>query len=500
MGTTLDIAIGLVSVFFLLSVLSSAIHEALAGVFRLRALNLAQSIEIMLADHALDRHVLRSLAAREAAARDVAARGTAPGEPLTTRVLRRAADLVRVRLMPGPPPSPLADALRQHPLIKDLKYGWVGPSYIPSHAFVAALVDTLRHIDWPTSDAPSPPQAGAATPSLPQAGAASSPLLARAALAIAATPAPAGDAAPAPAPAGDAAPAPAPAGDAAPAPAPAGDAAPASPDSAAAPSPPAVGEAPAPAGAPAAPPGGGAALPGCDEAPLDELKGIIERMPRESDLRRALATIVDSTVRDMREANIRLERWFNDAMDRAAGRYKRRAQLIISATALVLCIGFNADSIKLAGALSRDAVVRAHMIAAAQELAKTAPRAAPHEGGLDQDEDLMAALAQGGSAHGKLTGLDLKIAWGVQAPEQTSAPRFWSALSAILGQAVVAWIRGVLDRLLSPGILITAAAASLGAPFWFDLLNKLVNLRTVGKSPEPYEPPKGAGPDTSVNR
>jgi hypothetical protein len=27
-------------------------------------------------------------------------------------------------------------------------------------------------------------------------------------------------------------------------------------------------------------------------------------------------------------------------------------------------------------------------------------------------------------------------------------------------------------------------AASLGAPFWFDLLNKLVNLRIAGKPPE----------------
>ncbi|WP_437597721.1 hypothetical protein WMF28_34060 [Sorangium sp. So ce590] len=476
MGTTLDIAIGLVSVFFLLSVLCSAIYEALAGVFRLRALNLAQSIEIMLADRALDPHVLRSLAAHDAAAHGA----TAPREPVTTRLIRHAAELVRVRLMPGPPPSPLAAALRQHPLIKDLKYGWVGPSYIPSHVFVAALIDTLRHIEWHNGDAPSLPKAGAAAPSLPQAGAAApSPLLASAAVAPTATPAPA----------------------------PAGDAAPSSPASAAEPSPPSAGAAPPPtgaapppAGAAAPPPGGGAALPSCDEEPLDELKGLIQRMPRESDLRRALATIVDGTVRDIREANIRLERWFNDAMDRAAGRYKRRTQLLISATALVLCIGFNADSIKLAGALSRDAVVRAAMITAAQEMAKSAPRAAPHTGGMDKDEDIMAALAQGGGAHSQLTGLDLKITWGVQAPEQTSTPGLWKALSAILGQGLVAWIRGVLDRLLSPGILITAAAASLGAPFWFDLLNKLVNLRTVGKSPEPYEPPKGAGPDSSVNR
>ncbi|MGK3985792.1 hypothetical protein WME99_22285 [Sorangium sp. So ce136] len=464
MGTTLDIAIGLVSVFFLLSVLCSAIYEALAGVFRLRALNLAQSIEMMLADHALDPHVLRSLAARDAAARD-AGGGLAPSEPVARRLVRAAADLVRARLMPAPHPSPLAAALRQHPLIKDLKYGWVGPSYIPAHAFVATLIDTLRHIDWSGGEAPPPPQRSAAAPSLPQASAAAAPVTAAAL--VTAT-------APAPPPAGDAAPAPA-------------------SGSAAEPSPPPAGAAPSP------PPGGGAP-PSCDEEPLDELRQIIERMPRDSDLRRALATIVDCTVRDMREANIRLERWFNDAMDRAAGRYKRRAQLIISATALALCIGFNADSIKLAGALSRDAAMRAAMVVAAQEMAKTPPREAPLDGGMDKDEDVMDAVSKVGGAHKQLTGLGLDITWGVQAPEQMSAPWLWKALSALLGQGIVAWIRGVLDRLLSPGILITAAAASLGAPFWFDLLNKLVNLRTAGKSPEPYEPPKGAGPDASVNR
>ncbi|WP_438024039.1 hypothetical protein [Sorangium sp. So ce233] len=489
MGTTLDIAIGLVSVFFLLSVLCSAIYEALAGVFRLRALNLAQSIEIMLADRALDPHVLRSIAARDAAAREAAARGVAPSEPVMKRLIRGAADHVRTRLMPGPPPSPLAAAFRQHPLIKDLKYGWVGPSYIPSHAFVAALMDTLRHIDWSGSGAPSRPQAGAAAAAATPTAAGSAPLSAVSA------PSPPSAADPSP-PAASAAPPPASA-----APPPASAAPP--PASAAPPpasaAPPPASAAPPPASA-APPPAGSAAPPSCDDGPLGELRSIIERMPGESDLRRALSTIVDCTVRDMREANIRLERWFNDAMDRAAGRYKRRAQLIISATALVLCIGFNADSIKLAGALSRDAVVRAAMIAAAQEMAKAPPRAAPLDDGMEKDEDVMAALAQGGGAHKQLTGLDLEITWGVQAPEQMSFPTLWKALAAILGQGIVAWIRGVLDRLVSPGILITAAAASLGAPFWFDLLNKLVNLRTAGKSPEPYEPPKGAGPDASVTR
>ncbi|WP_437524952.1 hypothetical protein WME79_37035 [Sorangium sp. So ce726] len=445
MGTTLDIAIGLVSVFFLLSVLCSAIHEALAGVLRLRALNLAQSIEIMLADSELDAHVKQSPGAA-----DTAAPKSPPLEQVMKRVARRAVELVRTRVMPGPLPSPLAAKLREHPLIKDLKYGWVGPSYIPSHAFVAALIDTLRHVPWPDSAAALAPQGGA-TP--PQTGAGAG-----------AAPVPTGDAA----------------------------SAPLLQASDGVPPPQASGAAPAP--------GEIAAAPSRDEDPLDELKQIIRSMPPKSDLRRALTTIVDSTVKDMREANIRLERWFNDAMDRAAGRYKRRAQLIISATALVLCVGFNADSIRLAGALSRDAVVRARLIAAAQEIAKSPPRAAPQAGSIDQNEDIMAAIAEGSGARSRLTGLDIEITWGVKAPEHTSVPKLWNAIAAILGQSIVGWIRGVLDRLLTPGILITAAAASLGAPFWFDLLNKLVNLRTVGKSPEPYEPPKGAGPDTSVTR
>lgn len=35
-----------------------------------------------------------------------------------------------------------------------------------------------------------------------------------------------------------------------------------------------------------------------------------------------------------------------------------------------------------------------------------------------------------------------------------------------------------------PGLILTWAAVSLGAPFWFDVLNKLVNLRQTGLPPD----------------
>jgi hypothetical protein len=35
---------------------------------------------------------------------------------------------------------------------------------------------------------------------------------------------------------------------------------------------------------------------------------------------------------------------------------------------------------------------------------------------------------------------------------------------------------------------LTAGAASLGAPFWFDMLNRVISIRAAGKAPE--ETPK----------
>jgi hypothetical protein len=40
---------------------------------------------------------------------------------------------------------------------------------------------------------------------------------------------------------------------------------------------------------------------------------------------------------------------------------------------------------------------------------------------------------------------------------------------------------GLVSKLV--GLMITAVAVSQGAPFWFDLLQKLVNMRMAGDEP-----------------
>jgi hypothetical protein len=52
-----------------------------------------------------------------------------------------------------------------------------------------------------------------------------------------------------------------------------------------------------------------------------------------------------------------------------------------------------------------------------------------------------------------------------------------------------------LERLL--GWFLTVLALSMGAPFWFDLLNKFMNVRYSGKSPD-EAPKKPEKPEAAV--
>ena len=67
-----------------------------------------------------------------------------------------------------------------------------------------------------------------------------------------------------------------------------------------------------------------------------------------------------------------------------------------------------------------------------------------------------------------LQSLGLPLGWGDRQnwPRGEGWPHAWDWLSKVMG------------------LLLTAGAASLGAPFWFDMLNKIVSVRSAGKAPE----------------
>jgi len=160
-----------------------------------------------------------------------------------------------------------------------------------------------------------------------------------------------------------------------------------------------------------------------------------------------------------------VERWFDDGMDRVTGWYKRKAQLIILVLAAIICLGLNVDTFAIANGLAQDSTLRASVVAAAEARAQR-PAPAGAEAEIDVSE-----------LRDELSGLQLPIGWSTDDARPTRVP-----------DSFAGWIVKLV------GVMFTALAVALGAPFWFDLLNRLVSLRASGKQPPRAEESETTGP------
>jgi hypothetical protein len=162
-------------------------------------------------------------------------------------------------------------------------------------------------------------------------------------------------------------------------------------------------------------------------------------------VRRAVLAAIDDAQGDIEKARQNIEAWFDGTMDRISGTYKRHTQWVLAATAISIAIGFNIDTIAICDALYRDGALRSAVIASADNAAVTK---AP----LTYEQ-----------ASAQLDGLRMPIGWDRAGAAPDSAAAFFRALL---------------------GWLITAFAATLGAPFWFDVLNKVMVIRATVKPRE----------------
>lgn len=162
-----------------------------------------------------------------------------------------------------------------------------------------------------------------------------------------------------------------------------------------------------------------------------------------------------------------LEDWYNDAMDRVSGWYKQHVQNILLVVALILSVTFNVDSIRLGRTLWIEPTLRQTLATSANVYVQHPPASAMPTG--DPGKDLNATV----DAFNQVSGnLNLPVGW------HHTLPQYWSTLSH------PSWdlLRSLLQALV--GWIITAAALSFGAPFWFDTLNRFMIVRGTVKPRE----------------
>ena len=223
--------------------------------------------------------------------------------------------------------------------------------------------------------------------------------------------------------------------------------------------------------------------------PARDLESLIGNVP-DPDVRRVLSLLAEEAGQDGQKLKEGIENWFNSSMDRVAGWYKRKAQAANVAVAIVLTVAVNVDSLLILRSLSNDAALRAALVAQAQELVKEKPP--PPK--VDQPgPDAKPALDELDKRIKQLTGLGVPVGWiAVVSPDFRQWPGWLPADRDTAAWAAIWWDTVHYHFL---GWLLTALAASLGAPFWFDMLNKIITVRSTGRVPNeqpkrPKEEPK----------
>lgn len=185
-----------------------------------------------------------------------------------------------------------------------------------------------------------------------------------------------------------------------------------------------------------------------------DLAAGLAALPEGGQLRTVLTALARTVDHDPARFPMAIEQWYDRSMDRVSGWYKRNTQFLLFGIGLALALVINANAGQAALRLWTDDAVRDGLVAQAQSARK--------------DTEAPAAV-------GQLRRLDFPVGWAERnRPEVTPI--------------------GLLGTL--GGWVLTAIAVTFGAPFWFDVLGRVSNLRAAGRKPESVLTPEDGAPRT----
>lgn len=166
---------------------------------------------------------------------------------------------------------------------------------------------------------------------------------------------------------------------------------------------------------------------------------------------RVIRQVYAESHQNLETFRMRLERWFEMAMERNTGTYKKGTQIFTFIAAFIVTISLNVDAIKLAS----------HFYDNPEEAKRIADQAEVY---INNNPTLRNKIDENEFKETvKTIQADIKRIKELKLP--------------------IGWAECKFEPRSIPGWIITWFAVSLGAPFWFDTLNKLVNLRAAGKMP-----------------
>lgn len=171
-----------------------------------------------------------------------------------------------------------------------------------------------------------------------------------------------------------------------------------------------------------------------------------------------------------------IKKWYDNYMDRVTGWYKRKIRKNIFFAATVVTLFFNLNFITLSKTIYADSKLRKTLTSMADSLAKEQAPISALKAKLAKD-----TMYLGDVDINAVVGVELPIGWKMNVADAPVKNKTW------FGEAI-AFIRYFFAHHFTlrniAGWFIFIMALSLGAPFWFDVMKKLVNVRNTGIAPQ----------------
>ncbi|MGC8764865.1 MAG: hypothetical protein ACP5QT_03170 [Brevinematia bacterium] len=184
-------------------------------------------------------------------------------------------------------------------------------------------------------------------------------------------------------------------------------------------------------------------------------KGLVEKANLPDGLKNLLLAFIVDTTDSVGNVKVKLEEFFNNAMERVSGWYKRYVQTIILIISFAVCITLNIDTINIIRELNTNSNLRSALSGYAAEYVA--------------EENTGISLSE---VREELKKTPMPFGWKNLADEM----QWISEEKNFVAAQIVFWIEKIL------GLIISSFAVSLGAPFWFDTLSSIIRL--TGRVPE----------------
>jgi hypothetical protein len=217
---------------------------------------------------------------------------------------------------------------------------------------------------------------------------------------------------------------------------------------------------------------------------MTQVQSTINTLP-DGDLKRTLTLFMQNAGGDLDLFRNHIETWFDDAMDRLSGIYKRLTQWVMVILGLIIAVTFNVDSLRFARTLYHGDTARQALVdtatamvkdnkgvcvtAAKAKVAQAAASATPPHAAAGTapatNVDIRPIMTGLRNCLDDFEGANLPFGW------TSDLPSFWKLSGPARAELIVGW-------------LITAMAIALGAPFWFSLLQQVTNIRNAGEKPD----------------